>query len=274
MHIKKSELSSNLTDGDFTMKRVIMFTLIELLVVIAIIAILAAMLLPALSKAREKARSISCVNNLKQCMLAYIMYESDYEGAMLINVNWWSNWVYGMYDRWTTDQASNNYLSDTTIACCPARAPFKWKNELRQLGYGMNAAIPSGYSTENRPAMSGHDNSAYYDKILLTVKMKQPSDFILLGDTYGPTGSHSMVTDANGHQYVHPNPTSSDSTKGQYYVAAHGGNGNFAFLDGHVQALNSSSAVAEKLRAEYKAANLTAPPAVYIYGKNYAFEAR
>ena len=68
------------------MKKNRQFTLIELLVVIAIIAILAAMLLPALAKAREKARQISCVNNLKNLSTLVAMYQMDHDDMLMPSV--------------------------------------------------------------------------------------------------------------------------------------------------------------------------------------------
>lgn len=224
------------------------FTLIELLVVIAIIAILASMLLPALSRAKQKGTSISCLNNLKQMMVASHLYAGDFRDYWPLNNEGDANvdlanppanyvpkvWAEGregsnLYD----DRSAQGMISEKLSLLAPyvkSKALFRcpgdnkpWKingqTVLRPRSYGMNSYV--GWSKARYNDMP---NEQRYRVFKRTTDTRGVNGIFGFGEIHPDSICRPMFGVNMDSENIYHYP-------GNY----HGRNSNFGFLDAHAE---------------------------------------
>ena len=207
------------------------FTLVELLVVIAIIALLMAILLPALQRAKEQARTITCRNKLRQYGICMRMYLDDFEGRF---PNPWY-WLYsdgGNYEREDTpDGPLWPYIKDKDINLCTS---------FKTIGKSMGLEPLYSYSTNGYLGAGGwfdRDGNSDTNAVKSESEIKHPADVFSFSEEnlWRIQGLSGYTLNDNG-LYIDPPPGVRDCFS-TYHSAPGGdrnkGSANLVFVDGH-----------------------------------------
>ena len=201
------------------------FTLIELLVVIAVIAILAGMLLPALAKAKQRAKAAACLNNLKQIGVAVHMYTEDSEGILQLDAI-----IPDPNVTWGTILHTNLNLGNPDIFVCPSYKPYRFENW--QSIYGIRRDGPTNCTRGPGGVLFRVDCVTY------------PTEYLLVADTT----SQGVGGWTARNCYIFKAGTATKNVHARHSLRANG-----LFLDNHVEACGRSRLEELGIPTEYGA---------------------